>query len=61
MRVPTVRDKQVKVAARFTDEVFGCDRWKADQVGAGSRPGVLLLFDSEMERDDWLAERGGEL
>lgn len=60
MRMPTVRDIQVAVAARFTDEEFGYERWKADQVGRGDRPGVLLLFDSERERDSWLAEHGGE-
>lgn len=53
-------DRAVKVRAYLTDETFGYEHWRAAQVSAptthNNKPGLLLLFDTEAERDAALAE-----
>jgi len=48
-----MKDRTVKVWAHLTDETFGYDHWRAAQFSPpkNDKPGVLLLFDTEEERD----------
>lgn len=62
MKQPSTADRAVKVRAYLTDEAFGADHWRAAQFSPPDaevmRPGILLIFDSEAERDAELARRG---
>lgn len=53
MKVPSINDYVVKVRAYLTDEVFGYTHWRAAQFSAPkhTRFGVLVLFETEGERD----------
>lgn len=53
MNVPQGTDRVVKVGAYMTDEVFGYDHWRAAQFSAPrpTRPALLLIFDTEAERN----------
>lgn len=59
MKPPDLTDQFVKVRAYLTDEDFGYEHWRAAQFSApnvpSSRYGVLVIFQSEAERDRWLA------
>jgi hypothetical protein len=54
-KAPSLADLHVKVTAYMTDEVFGYDHWRAAQFSApvvpSNRPALLLIFDTEEERD----------
>jgi len=62
MNAPSADDRVVKVRAYLDDEDFGHDYWTARQfmAGDGAKPALLLIFDSEAERDAAAAaqERG---
>jgi hypothetical protein len=62
MKVPSVADRAVKVRAYLTDETFGYTHWRAAQFSAPAHDkyGLLLLFDTEAERDAALVTRAGE-
>ena len=53
MKAPSLADTLVKVRAYLTDEVFGYEHWRAGQFAtpATSRPAILVIYDSEAERD----------
>jgi hypothetical protein len=54
MRTPSLSDRAVKVRAYLTDETFGYTHWRAAQFSAPpthNKPGLLLLFDTDGERD----------
>lgn len=53
MKAPNLTDRVVKVRAYITDERFGYDHWVARQflTPADSKPALLLIFDTEAERD----------
>jgi len=55
MKAPSLDDRRVPVTAYLTDEVFGYEHWRAAQFsaphGPDSRPGILLIFNTEAERD----------
>lgn len=59
MKAPSLSDTQVKVRAYLTDETFGYEHWRAAQFSAptvpSSRYAVLTIFQSEAERDAFLA------
>ena len=61
MRQPSTQDRVVKVRAYITDETFGYEHWRAAQFCAPQegRPAALVLFNSEAERDAFMAEREG--
>lgn len=50
---PNLADRVVKVRAYLTDETLGYEHWRAAQFSAPKHDkfGVLLLFDSEAERN----------
>lgn len=56
MKAPTLTDKLVKVRAYLTDETFGYEHWRASQFSTppDSRPAILVIYDSDSERDDAL-------
>jgi hypothetical protein len=52
MNTPSLSDRVVKVTAYLTDEVFGYDHWRAAQFSSPKgKPAVLLIYDTEAERD----------
>jgi hypothetical protein len=53
MKVPSTTDRAVKVRAYLTDETFGSTHWRAAQFSAPAhdKHGLLLLYDTEVERD----------
>ena len=57
MKQPQITDRLVKVRAYLTDEVFGYHHWRAAQFCApqDGKPGMLVIYDSEAERDAALA------
>ena len=56
MKTPSIEDRAVKVAAYLTDAEFGHTHWRAAQFAAPEmdRYGVLILFESEAQRNAWL-------
>ena len=55
---PTLDDQIVPVWAGLTDEDFGYDHWRAAQYASPwkDRPGVLLLFENEAQRKQFILE-----
>ena len=53
MKAPSLTDRVVKVRAHLTDETFGYEHWRAMQFSSPeiSRPAVLVMFDTELERE----------
>lgn len=56
MKQPSKSDRIIKVRAYLTDETFGYEHWRAAQFSAPKHDkfGVLILFDTEVERDKFI-------
>ena len=56
MKAPSLEDRIVECVAYLTDESFGYDHWRAAQFSAPQKDklAVLLLFDTEEERAEWM-------
>lgn len=59
MNVPSLTDQDVKVWAYITDESFGYDHWRAAQFSAPAhdKPAILMLFNTEAERNHFFESR----
>ena len=60
MKPPALTDRVVTVAAWLTDETFGYEHWRAAQFSAPQvqRYGVLVLFETQADRDAFAARHG---
>lgn len=57
--MPSRDDRAIRVSAYLTDETFGYEHWRAAQFSAPKvdKFGALMLFETEKERDDFLAAK----
>jgi hypothetical protein len=57
VKPPSLTDRVVTVTAYLTDETFGYEHWRAAQFSApkADKPAALVLFDTEAERDAFVA------
>ncbi len=57
MKQPSPNDRVVKVCAFLTDESFGYEHWQAKQFLSpdDARPAVLVICETESERDALMA------
>jgi len=54
-----INQRVIKAKAWITDEGFGYDHWQASQYscGRGTDWAVIMLFDGERERDNFIASQ----